>query len=129
MPHYQIKTNTAEINNQSEFLIYQIVHSLVDKALYGIATVFGNVGPKALCDMNCFNWLENITSEKREKQKKGKKEREKERKGEKEKELPDGTSTEQRGILISLNVFKTSSNGARTLPLKLNPKIASTTSL
>ena len=42
--------------------------------------------------------------------------------------IPEGTSTDARGILISLSVERTVSNGSLTVvPLKLKPKMASTT--
>ena len=44
-------------------------------------------------------------------------------------QLPDGTSTEHRGDLTSFNVWMTVLKGSRMLPLKLNPKIASTIKL
>ena len=44
-------------------------------------------------------------------------------------QLPDGTSTEHRGDLTSFNVWMTVLKGSQMLPLKLNPKIASTMKL
>ena len=43
--------------------------------------------------------------------------------------LPEGMSTEQTGTLTSFKVDNASPNGGRAFPLKLKPKIASTTNL
>ena len=44
-------------------------------------------------------------------------------------QLPEGTSTAHNGASTSFNVLMTVLNGSRILPLKLNPKIASTMKL
>ena len=43
--------------------------------------------------------------------------------------LPEGMSTEQTGTLTSFKIDNASPNGGRAFPLKLKPKIASTTNL
>lgn len=43
--------------------------------------------------------------------------------------LPEGMSTEHRGTVTVLRVDRTESNGARTSPRKLYPKMASMTML